>query len=424
MTIRWLERVDTSVPCVVICPGYHGHGAARSLGRQGVTVYGVHADSRSPSARSRYWEKSFLWDLSEHSAERSVEWFLRLARRIGYRPILVPTDDDSCLFIEDHADLLEQEYLFPRRPPGLARSLANKERLYALCRQHGVPTPMTVFPKCRRDVEVFIEDASFPVMLKGIDTVALQHRVGVRMVLAKDADSLLRHYDAMEAPDAPNLMLQEYIPGGTENVWMFNGYFDENSDCVFGITGRKLRQYPAYTGMTSLGICERNEALLDQVKGFMKSIGYRGILDIGYKLHAGNGRYYLLDPNPRLGCSFRLFVDSRDMDVLRAQYLDMTGQPVPEGQLAEGRKWLVEPFDLVSSWRYWRDGNLGLRDWIRSYRGVMEAQWFARDDMRPFWAVWKVSCLRALSRLGRRIRGQRAVRFGGQASLGPGGRTP
>src|SRR2546425_3495393 len=40
----------------------------------------------------------------------------------------------------------------------------------------------------------------------------------------------------------PNLMLQEYIPGGEDSVWMFNGYFNEHSECLFGITGKKLRQ--------------------------------------------------------------------------------------------------------------------------------------------------------------------------------------
>ena len=45
------RKIDTSVPVVVIAPGYHSHGIARSLGRLGVPMYGVHADSRSPAAR-------------------------------------------------------------------------------------------------------------------------------------------------------------------------------------------------------------------------------------------------------------------------------------------------------------------------------------------------------------------------------------
>lgn len=389
------EKLETSTPCVVICPGYHGHGVARSLGRLGIPVYGVHADPLSPSACSRYWRENYFWDLSKASTSESLDWFLQLARKIKSRPILIPTDDDSCLFVDDNAEALLEEYLFPKQPVGLTRSLSNKKQLFSLCKKESILTAETVFPQSRDDVREFIKNCEFPVMLKGIDTVALQKRVGVRMVIVNDGETLLTRYDEMEARDAPSLMLQEYIPGGAENVWMFDGYFDSESNCRFGITARKLRQYPAYTGMTSLGVCETNETLLNLINDFMKAVGYRGILDIGYKYNPRNGKYYLLDPNPRLGCSFRLFVDSIGMDVVRALYCDLTGQPVNTGKLREGRKWLVEPFDIVSSLKYWRDGNLKIADWIRSFRRVEEAQWFALDDMRPFWKVWphSINCI-------------------------------
>src|SRR2546421_3698723 len=96
------RQFNTSVPVVVIAPGYHGHGIARSLGRLGVPVYGVHADPRSPAARSRYWRTNVIWDLAEAGADESVTWLLRLGRRIGSHPILIPTDDSSCLFVADH----------------------------------------------------------------------------------------------------------------------------------------------------------------------------------------------------------------------------------------------------------------------------------------------------------------------------------
>lgn len=382
-----LDAFNPSVPCVVICPGYHGHAIARSLGRLGVPAYGVHGDSKSPAARSRYWRENFYWDLSKATPEDSVEWFLRLGSKIGARSILIPTDDHSSLFVDDHAEALQQEYKFPVRPADLTHSLANKQLLYSLCKQHSFPTPETVFPQSRKDVAEFISHATFPVVLKGIDTVALQKRTGVRMVIIHDAQTLLNCYDKLETSEAPSLMIQEYIPGGTEDVWMFEGYFDEKSNCLFEITGRKLRQYPAYTGMTSLGICCKNETVSKQTRDFMKSIGYRGILDIGYKYDARTGKYYLLDPNPRIGATFRLFVDTNGTDAIRALFRDLTGQPVPAGAIREGRKWLFENFDVISSLRYWRDGKLSLWDWIRSFRGVEEAQWFALDDLRPFGTV-------------------------------------
>lgn len=381
------DTLNSTAPCVVLCPGYHGHGIARSMGRAGVSVYGVHADQKSPSAQSRYWHRNFFWDFSR-PASRFLEFLLEIARQIAGAPILIPTDDHSSVFVADHAELLRQKYLFPEQPKGLVRALSNKEKLYYLCKQCSISTPETIFPKSRADVLDFARNGKFPAMLKGIDTVALLKRCGKRMVPVNDGDELLRLYDEMANPDEPNLMIQELIPGAAENVWMFNGYFDHDSNCLFGITGRKLRQYPAYTGLTSLGICEENSAVAELTKNFVKQIGYKGILDIGFKYNSMDGKYYLLDPNPRIGSTFRLFVDNLGIDVVLALYRDLTGQKIRTGELQDGRKWFVEPFDVISSLRYWRDGNLTIVEWLRSFRGIQEAQWFALDDLLPFITMW------------------------------------
>src|SRR5207248_9926596 len=136
-------------------------------------------------------------------------------------------------------------------------------------------------------------------------------------------------YARMEDPAAPNLMLQEYIPGADDTIWMFNGYFDEGSECRAAFTGRKLRQHPIHTGATSLGLQTANDTVARLTTGFMKAVGYRGILDVGYRYDARDGLYKLLDPNPRIGQTFRLFVDADGMDVARYAYLHLTGQPLP-----------------------------------------------------------------------------------------------
>ena len=82
----------------------------------------------------------------------------------------------------------------------------------------------------------------------------------------------------------------------------------------------------------------------------------QGILDIGYRYDARDGRYKLLDANPRLGATFRLFVGDNGMDVTRAEYLHFTGQPVPVSHICTGRKWILEDADLVSCIQYYRDG--------------------------------------------------------------------
>ena len=390
------RSLDTAVPVVVLCPGFHGHAIARSLGRLGVAVYGVHSETGSPAARSRYWRQNFFWDIRSSPSAESLERLIGVARSIGSRPILIPTDDESCMLVADLAAPLSKAFCLPEQPAGLARALSNKQTLFAMCQQYSVSTPKTLFPQSRQDVERLMEELSFPVMLKGIDTKALRRRTGVSMVVVRDRGTLLSQYDKLETPGSPCLMLQEYIPGGSDMVWMFNGYFDRDSRCLFGLTGKKIRQYPPHTGVTSLGICLENAQVAQLTRDFMRAIGYRGILDIGYKYDVRTKQYQLLDVNPRIGTTFRLFVDSVGLDVARALYLDLTGQPVTQGRLLEGRKWMVENFDLICSPTYLRDGSFTPASWVRSYRGVQEAAWFATDDLGPFFSMWWRSLQRGM----------------------------
>src|SRR5437667_12616824 len=137
-------------------------------------------------------------DMKQVSSEVSAHWILGLRPKIGYRPTLIPTDDYSCIFVADFADVLKEGFLFPNQPAGLARSLSNKEKMYNLCKMYSIPTPETVFPRCKDDVIESLQDTTFPVILKGIDTVALFKQTGGRMVVTEVAESLLKQYDEME----------------------------------------------------------------------------------------------------------------------------------------------------------------------------------------------------------------------------------
>ena len=132
--------------------------------------------------------------------------------------------------------------------------------------------------------------------------------------------------------------------------------------------------------MTSLGVCDDNIVVSSIVKRFMQAIHYRGILDIGLRYDARDHLYKVFDVNPRVGCTFRLFVSEDGMDVIRVQYLHLTGQSIAGGHVLNGRKWMAEDIDVASSVRYWRDGKLNLSGWSSSFRGLQESAFFAWDD--------------------------------------------
>ena len=386
---------DTAVPVVIMYAYHYGQlGAIRSLGRLGVTVRGIDPDPTAPGLFSRYCKGKFLWDVDGAKPQETLRYMLDLGKKINKRSLLIHTTDNSSTFLADYSDELSEWYLFPRINPEVVRGLASKKGLYFLAKKFGIPTPETCFPQSIDGLSEYLKDAVFPIMVKEIFRAPHAPK---RMFIAKNKAELFDFYRKYEDAQNPNFMLQEYIPGGDDCIWFFNGYFDSNSECLFSMVGRKIRQSPIHTGVASLGICLKNNTVDKLTKRFMKSIGYKGILDIGYRYDARDEQYKVLDVNPRIGASFRLLVGDNGMDSPRAEYLDLTGQKVPSSRMVEGRKWFIEDRDLVSSFRYIREKSLTLQQWLKSFQGVRESAWFAVDDPAPFFVMFARSSQKVLS---------------------------
>jgi predicted ATP-grasp superfamily ATP-dependent carboligase len=400
-----MELADTSLPVLVLQMDHYGAlGVVRSLGRLGVSVYGVHPTPSPVASFSKYCTKVFPLNVDGVPADRAVDALLNIADSIGRRPLLITTTDEAALFVARNMWGLQQGFVFPQNPMRLVWSLYNKREMYFMAKRLSIPTAETVFPESRDDVLEFCERTTFPVMLKASDNITVSRRTGKKMVIVKSKDELLCQYDAMENGADRSLMIQEYIPGTDASVWMFNGYFDENSDCLFGLTGRKLHQTPVYTGMTALGVCLPCPDVKAATLALVKEVGYKGILDIGYRYDKRDRTFKLLDANPRLGATFRLFEGDNGMDVVRAAYLHFTNQPVPKSAMSVGRKWIVEDADIVSSLHYFRDGALTFSDWRSEYTGIQEGAWFASDDLVPFLRMCSLFAVRPFRKLFREAR--------------------
>jgi len=388
-----LNGIDATTPAVVLkfdpnVMHHGGLGAIRSLGRLSVPVYGVHEGPWAPAANSRYLQGRLFWQPSPDHSERILAGLMQLAQRIGRPSVLITTDDAGAIFLAEHGDSLREWFLFPAPPADLPRQLAGKYSMHELCRKLNVPSPQATVPSSLDEARDFASMAGFPVIAKL--TTPWSHGGALRSTsILHSAAELDEMYRACERAGA-GLMLQEYIPGGPGQDWFFHGYCGQDSVCRPAFTGVKDRSYPAHAGLTSLGHSALNIPLRDQVTGLLSELSYRGITDLDIRLDQRDGQYKLLDFNPRVGAQFRLFQDAAGVDVVRAAYLDLTGQAVPEHEAVDGRRFLVENYDPISALGYWRSGELGLKSWVASLRGVDEAAWFARDDLRPFGLM----CLR------------------------------
>jgi predicted ATP-grasp superfamily ATP-dependent carboligase len=398
---------DTTTPVVVfkLDPNvlHHGGlGVIRSLGRVGVPVYAVQEDSLAPAAHSRYVRGRWLWSPDPADSDRIGYGLAELAERIGRPSVLIPTDDAAAIFLAEHGDPLRPYFRFAQPPRDLPRQLAGKYSMYELCRRLGVPCAEATLIGAWDQAMDFATRVGFPLVAK---LAAPWQSNGGKVrstTIVRNAEELAELYRRCGHLAVGGLLLQEFIPGGYGTDWFFHGYCDSASVCRPAFTGVKERSYPAHAGLTSLGRCAENDALVREATALLEQLAFSGIVDLDFRWDDRDRRYKLLDFNPRLGAQFRLFHDSAGMDVALASYLDLTGQQVRAGQQPVGRRFLVENYDPIAALRYWRRGELGLRSWASSVRGVDETAWFARDDLLPFALMCTWMVCRAVARPWRR----------------------
>lgn len=385
-----MHAADTATPAVVLKldPNVFHHGGLgviRSLGRMGVPVHVVHEDLLSPAAASRYVHGRWRWLPDSSRPVRVREGLAMLGERIGRPSVLIATDDAGAIFLAEHGDELRRWFLFPTPERHLPRRTAGKDTLARLCRDAVISCPPTEVPASVEDALAFVDRVGLPVFAKLVRPWEPPRRRRPRSTtLVRTRAEVV----ALCTDHAGEVLLQEAVSGGPD--WFFHGYCDASSTCRPAFTGIKERSYPPRTGLTTLGSTLPNEELRADVQALLRRLRYRGLVDLDLRWDAGRGRFRLLDFNPRIGAQFRLFEDAAGFDVVRAAYLDLTGQPMPDALPVTGRRFLVENYDLLAAIGCWRRGELGLREWVRSLRHIDETAWFARDDLAPFGLM----CLR------------------------------
>jgi D-aspartate ligase len=388
--------IDPQVPVVVVFRGggtaYGALAIARTLGRLGVSVYLVAPEetSLSPVSSSRYWEDKIRWDCVGPELESVTflrEIGARLAKKHGSHPILLTPNDWVAIFIERHSDSLGEHFQFPRPGSSVVARLLNKWDMHTLATHHDIPTPLTARPTSRAEIEEFVAKTGFPLVVKPADPYLPD----------PPAKGITRSWPELEgaiheamAGESWNFILQEYVPGGVDSVWMCNGYFGRAANHGVVFTGRKLRQLSS-TGTASLAVCESNETVASQTYRFMTALGYRGCVGIGYRYDNRDGTYKVLDVNARVSSVFRLFAGANDLDVVRLCYQDLSGQPIGDTAAQDGRKWLDER-DIRAVLPSRGEDRVSVREWVKSVRGVQELHWLARDDLGVFgtWLSRKI----------------------------------
>jgi predicted ATP-grasp superfamily ATP-dependent carboligase len=283
---------------VVLAMTATGLAAARALHRRGVTVYGV--DHKR-------------WEIGHHSAEirrppfafeaagpRLAELITEWARGQEAPPVLIPADDPHCDFVSNHHSQLRESCLLPEGYcPEIAGSFVDKRQFYQRCQALGVDLPRTLFPRDLAELEDSSRDLLFPAILKPAHSHLWRKRFhGRKVIEVGSRDELLTTFRSLGDLQT-GMTVQEVIPGAEREIFVCAAYFGRNGEPRALLTARKTRQYPPDFGSGSLVRSEWRPEVAESSVQLVPALGYKGICGTEYKPDPRDGKWKLIEVNPR-----------------------------------------------------------------------------------------------------------------------------
>lgn len=381
-----------SRPVVVLNMHFTGLAIARGLRNCGAArIYGLGANESLFGNYSRYCQYVRCPD-TLLQPEQCRDFLLQFAGQFETPPLLIPTRDHDLQFLSKFHGELQERYIVAAPAPEMLSTILNKAGFYRIADELGIAYPMTAWINSRADLESVRGELSFPVIVKPVYSTQWRKQemwdlVGrQKAAIISDYDELLRFYAPIETVD-PMIHIQEFIPGGDDDLVIFGSYLGRSGQALRFFTGRKLLQYPAQSGT---GVAVRAclvPGIIEPSHRLLARLGYRGVSEIEFKLDRRSGKYVLIEMNPRFWDQHGLGT-AVGVNLAECLFSDLTEGYVPEqSQNAKVATWIAEEGYLMASVSNLKTKAYSGRDFVRALKGKAAFAVLDIRDWRPAAAV-------------------------------------
>lgn len=306
------------VAAAVIDVGWvNGLAAIRSLGRGGIRVLAVDHRPSALGFRSRYAER-FLSPSPYEDEHR----FVNFVRALG-EVVVFPTHDDSLHAIAKYADDLQALTPFPSWD-ALERLQSKRVQLEtAQAAGVGIPT---------------LDPGTFPVVVKPDRPIEFKRRYK-RQAFRCETPAELE--DAVARTEEFGAIVQEFVPGGDDTLYTVGSYLTRSGEALGVFCGRKLRQTPPGIGTCRVGEAVWVPEVVDAALRLLRAFDYHGLSQVEFKRDARDGRFKLMEINPRLW-QWHGLATACGVDLPRIAYADLVGEAPPEARMnGNGKRWAI-----------------------------------------------------------------------------------
>ncbi|HDQ45726.1 MAG TPA: ATP-grasp domain-containing protein [bacterium] len=377
------DHPQSAAGAVVIGGHFHALGLIRQLARRGVSV--ILVDHEPCMARFSRYLQGFYRSPRCDDAERFSSFLIELAERKRLSSwVLFPTHDESVYYLANHRDRLKDDFRISTPAWEITRNVYNKRLTYRHARKIGIPIPDTFFPA--DETELMALGLSYPVILKPAVMRHFFSKTGRKAFLAQNPDQLRGLYrEACLIIPSDEIMIQDLVPDCSENLYGYCPYI-RNGEVYGRIVAKRPRQHPRDFGQATT--YARTLALPEIEKMgnlFLKSIGFEGVCEVEFIRDRRDGRFKLLEVNPRIW-GWHTLAEAAGVPLGYLAYRDGIGRPVRVEGYETDVSWMRLLTDIPTVFKEIARKELSVTDYLKSLRGHRAFAVLAKDDPVPFFS--------------------------------------
>ena len=387
MTARSMSQIKDKaearpqVGVLIIRGRFQSLGLLRALAQQHVPTCLIDWEL-CISRFSRYAGRFFACPPVSHEME-FLDFIRNLAVRQGMRGWLIyPDDDMAMVFVARHKKELEEYYRVPGPSWEVVQLAWDKRLAHQLAERLGIPIPRTFYP--RNVDELNGLDIEFPAIIKPAIRDNLLEKTGKKAVRVGSLAELVQEYLKVAAViDSSEIMVQEFIPGGADNLYSFGSLYRDGQ--VLGkVIARRARQRPPDFGRnTTYAETVNIPELEEMATRLLGAMGYNGVSEVEFMWDPRDEKYKFIEMNARFWAWHSLAM-AAGVNLPYLLYLDMLGQRVQTNGFEEGVKWFRLITDLPTSIVQMAKGRMRPGAYFSTWKGKKTFAALSWSDPLPF----------------------------------------
>ncbi len=226
--------------------------------------------------------------------------------------LLIATNDFYVRLIAENKEFLEKYYIFNYPDINIINNLLIKENFYKTYENSILDLPITEYYFCNHndDIKKIIKKFNnYPVIIKPSDGVSY-HKLKIeldKVYKVKSENELIETIKKIEeAGYNEKLIIQEFIPGDDSALFDSIFYCGKDKKAKLATFAQIGLQEHTPTGIGNCTVLVNGfdehgykEEIIYKLKEFLENIGYQGFAEFDMKYDYRDGKYKVLEINPR-----------------------------------------------------------------------------------------------------------------------------